>query len=182
MQSKQNNLYKILLDSNWTVSNSVNKFNDTGNYWVKLANFSDSVVYINNKGTKLVNIEEVEGLKLQNNNVNSIEVSQIDKDFVLFGGQFELKHINEEQKQQMLNLIHKHKNVFADSVKDLTGCCTIKHRVYLSDDVPIRSRPYRTPHALEELKRHVDDLLYAVIISMSDSPYASPVLLVKKKE
>lgn len=33
----------------------------------------------------------------------------------------------------------------------------------------------------EELKKQVNDLLDTGIISMSNSPYASPVLLVKKK-
>lgn len=55
---------KHSLKSNWVVSSSIHKFNDKGIYWIKLANFSDSIICIN-KGTKLTNVEEVEGIAMQ---------------------------------------------------------------------------------------------------------------------
>ena len=43
----------------------------------------------------------------------------------------------------MNNLIKKHQGIFAESANDLTDCDTIKHRVYLIDDIQIRSKPYQ---------------------------------------
>ena len=101
----------------------------------------------------------------------------------MFGGKFDLDHLNEYQRGEMLKIINKHKNIFAEEVKNLTGCDTIKHRVHLTDDIPFRFKPYRTPYALkQEIKRQIDDLLDTGIISVSDSQYSSPVLLMEKKK
>lgn len=149
---------KHSLDSKWAVSSSIHEFNKKGIYWVKLANFSDDALYIN-KGTKLVNLEEVGGITVLNEQINSIKVSEIDKDFDLVGGNFNLTNLSNQQQEEMLKLINKHKNTFANSIKDLTGCSIIKHRVYLSDEIPIWCRPYRTPYVLkEELKKQVGNL------------------------
>lgn len=59
---------------------------------------------------------------IQNETINLTEVSQINNDFELFGGQYVLKKLIEQITQNMLNFIRKHKNIFASSVKDLTGC------------------------------------------------------------
>ena len=48
--------------------------------------------------------------------------------------------------------------------------------------IPVNSRPYRySPSQKEELERQIQQLLDDRIIQQSQSPYASPALLVKKK-
>lgn len=76
----------------------------------------------------------------------------------------------------------KNKAIFAQSVKDLMGCNTTSHIIYLTDGVPVRSKPYRTSYALrKEVKQQIDDLLETDITTLFCSPYASPVTLVKTK-
>jgi hypothetical protein len=49
--------------------------------------------------------------------------------------------------------------------------------------IPISSRPYRySPLHKDEIERQVRELLHAGLITPSTSPYASPVLLVQKKD
>ena len=49
--------------------------------------------------------------------------------------------------------------------------------------IPINSKPYHySPNHKTEIKRQVQDLLQASLIAHSYSPFASPVLLVKKKD
>ena len=50
------------------------------------------------------------------------------------------------------------------------------------DDVPI-AQPYRRipPAVLGEVKAHISDLLSRGIITPSSSPYASPIVVVRKK-
>lgn len=166
-------------NAKWVISSSLNESTNSDSYWIKVGNFTDEVLHIN-KNTKLVVIEPVEAIL--NKPVNVVEVEDNKGNLDLFGGQFSLSHLNESQKAQMLDLLNKHKSVFANQVSDLTGCNTINHRIYLTDDIPVRSKPYRTPHALRnELKKQVGELLEAGIISESDSAYASPVILVKKR-
>ena len=172
---------KHSFQSEFVISSSINEFNEKGKYWAKVANFTNEVLHLN-KGTKLVMIESVSGVHQEAEYVNTTDIEEIDNNLDLFGGKFQLDHLDENQKNAINDLIRKHQGIFAESVKDLTGCDTIKHRVYLTDDIPIRSKPYRTPYALrDEMKQQVNSLLDAGIISVSDSPYASPVLLVKKK-
>lgn len=49
--------------------------------------------------------------------------------------------------------------------------------------IPINSKPYHySPHHKTEIERQVQELLQAGLITHSHSPFASPVLLVKKKD
>ena len=58
----------------------------------------------------------------------------------------------------------------------------IKHTIDTGTATPIRQRPYRhSPEARKEIDRQVDKMLESGIIEESTSPWASPVVLVKKK-
>jgi len=53
----------------------------------------------------------------------------------------------------------------------------------LPGSIPINSKPYHySPHHKSEIERQVQQLLQAGLICHSHSPFASPVLLVKKKD
>jgi hypothetical protein len=58
------------------------------------------------------------------------------------------------------------------------------HTIPLQDNaVPPNTRPYRVPHKhKEELDRQIKELLASKIIRPSTSPFASPIILVKKKD
>jgi len=59
----------------------------------------------------------------------------------------------------------------------------IEHAVKLSDDKPVTSRPYRSPYVVREnLKTEISDMLKMVIIRKSTSPYASRIVIAKKKD
>ena len=57
-----------------------------------------------------------------------------------------------------------------------------QHHIKLTSDVPVRSRPYPVPYSMREsLKKDITDMIKMGVIRESDSPYASPVVVVKKK-
>lgn len=59
----------------------------------------------------------------------------------------------------------------------------ISHNIPLLDDVPVRQRYRRIPPSeYEAVKAHINQLLESQVIRESSSPYASPIVLVWKKD
>ena len=59
----------------------------------------------------------------------------------------------------------------------------IEHRINLIDEECVRLKPYLLPYALrQELKDEIKEMLDMEVIRKSSSPYASPVVIVKKKD
>ncbi len=59
----------------------------------------------------------------------------------------------------------------------------VQHRIETGNALPIKQRPRRVPiHLRDEEKKQVNDMLAQGIITESQSPWASPVVLVRKKD
>ena len=59
----------------------------------------------------------------------------------------------------------------------------IQHQITLTDSTPIRSKRYPLPYAIRKnLKTKIQEMLDREIIRASASPYASPIVIVKKKD
>ncbi len=57
-----------------------------------------------------------------------------------------------------------------------------QHHIRLTEDKPFRERSRRLPPAdLEDVRQHLEKLKGAEIIAESRSPYASPIVVVRKK-
>lgn len=73
-------------------------------------------------------------------------------------------------------------HAFARHELDVGGLSGVTHRIELEPHVPFKERTRRvSPADFNDLKRHLQDLLAAGIIEESSSPYASPIVLVRKK-
>ena len=58
----------------------------------------------------------------------------------------------------------------------------IQHQIRLSDDTPIRCKPYPLPYAMrEELRNEVDTMLEMGVVRPSTSPYASPIVNIEEE-
>ena len=59
----------------------------------------------------------------------------------------------------------------------------VQHHIKLTSDEPVRSRPYPVPYSIREsLRKDIADMIKMGVIRESSSPYASPVVVVKKKD
>jgi hypothetical protein len=60
----------------------------------------------------------------------------------------------------------------------------VDHQILLIHGAqPVIARPYRySPHQKNEIERQVSEMMWSRVIQLSSSPFASSVLLVKKKD
>ena len=58
-----------------------------------------------------------------------------------------------------------------------------EHEIHVGDATPIRRRSYRIPYSRREVvKKELEEMLAAGVIRPSTSPWASPIVLVDKKD
>lgn len=89
--------------------------------------------------------------------------------------------IPEDSKQRCIDLIREYGDCVASSMKDLGKTNAASMSLRCTTDVPVVYRPYRLPESEKRVLRSmIDELLVYNIIRKSSSPYASPVVLVKK--
>ncbi len=59
----------------------------------------------------------------------------------------------------------------------------VKHRIKLSDETPFKHRPRPIhPQDVSAVRKHLQELLGAGVIRESESPFASPIVVVRKKD
>ena len=95
----------------------------------------------------------------------------------------DLSSLPAEEQVKVRSLLTKYAPVFAAHDGDL-GCTNlIAHDIPLLDNAPVRQRYRRIPPSdYEVVKEHINKLLESQVIRESCSPYAFPIVLVKKKD
>ena len=73
---------------------------------------------------------------------------------------------------------------FADVFTDVPGTTSIvEHEITVTSNQPVRSKQYPVPYSLKkDIKEEIDNMLKLEIIEPCNSPYASPVVMVKKPD
>lgn len=95
----------------------------------------------------------------------------------------ELSGLSEEQKDRALALFEKYRAAFAENDLDLGKAIGVEHRLDVQGHAPIRSRPIRRSQAnIAIVNEELQKLLSNGLIIPSKSPWASPLLIVKKKD
>ena len=88
-----------------------------------------------------------------------------------------------EDKQALLQLLYSHHQVFALSDSELGETDLVEHNIETVDNQPVRVAPRRLPYALRtELEAELTKLMNTGCIEESSSPYASGLVLVRKKD
>ncbi|XP_027120880.2 uncharacterized protein [Coffea arabica] len=85
--------------------------------------------------------------------------------------------------QRVRELLQEFEDVF-QTPSSLPPSRSVDHAIHLKPDAqPFKLKPYRYPHChKEEIEKQVTEMLQKGIVKYNNSPFASPILLVKKKE
>ncbi|UYV66998.1 hypothetical protein LAZ67_4003622, partial [Cordylochernes scorpioides] len=93
------------------------------------------------------------------------------------------ERLNEEQKSMIAECLEKYSEVFDFDRKSFSTTSNVKHKIDTSDSRPIKQRPYRvSPVERRAIQSEVDKMIKMGIVQPSESPWSSPVVLVKKKD
>ena len=88
--------------------------------------------------------------------------------------------LTNKQKGEVQQVVQEFRHVFTD-VPGTVNCG--EHKILLTSDEPVMKKSYSVPYALrQEIKKEMKGMKEMGIIRDSDSPYASPVVVVKKKD
>ena len=146
------------------------------NLWLIGMNVIDKFGSINlnqhrmNEGNKCVNTSSVYIVDSHVINKNEVNMKNVGK-------------IDDKYRDKLVKLIETEDDIFM--VKgDSIGCIRNgTHRIRTTDCIPV-AQPYRrvVPTQLEGVKSQIDEWLREGIVSRSESEYASPLVVVKKKD
>lgn len=88
-----------------------------------------------------------------------------------------------EQKERGIQVIMEFEHAFAREETDVGLYSKVKHRIELSNLHPFKQRHRMIPHhMLDEVRSHIQQLLAAGIIRRSHSPWASNIVLARRKD
>lgn len=88
----------------------------------------------------------------------------------------------EEWRKRVTERLNSMSDVFATHDLDYGHSTAVKHHIRLSDPTPFKQRPRPIhPSDFEAVRQHVKELCEANMIHESESPFASPIVVVKKK-
>nr|XP_023659188.1 uncharacterized protein LOC111839473 [Paramormyrops kingsleyae] len=106
------------------------------------------------------------------------KVDKLNADLINFGD----SPVPEEWKVRLCKKLSLRSHVFSLHEWDVGVAKGVEHKIRLADPSPFRLRSRCIPPAdMEDVRKHLQELLRAGIIRESRSPYASPIVVVRKK-
>uniref|UniRef100_A0A8C5WE77 ribonuclease H n=1 Tax=Leptobrachium leishanense TaxID=445787 RepID=A0A8C5WE77_9ANUR len=89
--------------------------------------------------------------------------------------------ISPEWKKRFQSQVLKWRDLFSKDEFDLGLAKSTEHRIRLQEDKPFRERSRRVPLGDLDLREQLNELQRTKVIQESRSPYASPIVMVRKK-
>ena len=121
---------------------------------------------------------DIFSLNIQNpNEIHGQLVSAIDKSI-----QQAQTNLSSEESQKLRKCLYENIDRFAANDLDLGHTDVLQHEINTDDHAPIHQKPYPVPFAQREtIEKHIQNMLSQHVIKPSNSPWSSPVVLIKKK-
>jgi len=124
---------------------------------------------------------EIEIKEFESNDKASDSINSLDKDLELKKVTIGNDDVSQDQKEQLISLLEEFKDLFASERTGTTDL--VEHRIDTKDHKPINQPPFRASQETRRMiEEQVEKMLKADIIQKSKSPWASRIVLVKKKD
>ena len=91
--------------------------------------------------------------------------------------------LSEDEAMKLKELLSEYQDLFVLNNSELSSTNLVHHHIETGDVKPIHQHARRIPFALwEKMDEMVQDMLDQVVIQHSHSPWASPIVLVAKRD
>ncbi|UYV70144.1 K02A2.6-like, partial [Cordylochernes scorpioides] len=91
--------------------------------------------------------------------------------------------LSEIQRLQLVSCLDEFIGIFDFGSTPIKPTSTVKHKINTGDQSPIKQRPYRVaPSERRLIQDEVNKMIENLIVKPSESPWSSPVILVRKKD
>lgn len=164
-----------------------------GRVLVEVTNPTDDKIFIN-RHAPLASLEAVnvlDGVPPSSHGISEHVIGQGDRDNITQAGaagpipglSLPLEGLSKEQRDALGGLLQEYEDVFSSGSQDFGHTTTVTHEIPLIDPTPFRM-PYRRIHPkdFKEVQEHLKELQEAGVIRPSKSPFASPIVVVRKKD
>ena len=146
---------------------------------VRVMNITDEIcqIYPGTNIAKASSVVEVQNVKSKASLQNNVPSHLSD----LY--QRTVEGMNKAQQKHVAGLLNKYSSVFSENDNDIGRTGVLQHRIPTKDVQPIKQPLRRVPyHMQKEMDEQIDQLLEKDVITPSKSPWASGIVLVKKKD
>ena len=90
--------------------------------------------------------------------------------------------LSPEERQEARKLLLEYRDIFSEGEYDIGSTQLVKHKIQLTDNAPFKQRHRRIPPSMyQEVRDHLHKLLDTGVIRESESPWASAIVLVRKR-
>ncbi len=163
----------------------VHEVNDAGVFRIVLRNTRRSPVHLE-AGTAVGRVHKaaIEGYWLNSSGSSDEGVNAVSENVWCPGeeAKIDASNMDAATAEKYRSLINRNADVFSKDDSDI-GHSHIQHDIRLVDYKPFKARAYRIPAMQTEIvEKHVKEMLAMGVIKTSASPYASPIVLVKKAD
>ena len=84
--------------------------------------------------------------------------------------------------EKLRNLFQEYSDIFSKDKNDIGFTDAVEHRIHTTSDIPVKQRDRRVPpQVISEVRKLLQDWIDDGIITESESPYASQMVLIRKK-
>lgn len=115
--------------------------------------------------------------------VNNVSSAPAESSLSPWQPPIDLSHLDEEQRAKVNKMLIEEAGAFARDDNDIGCIKNLQMTINLTDDIPVQRTYSSVPKPLfQEVKQYIQELLMKGWIVKSKSPYAAPVVCIRKKD